>query len=118
MKTRTWRGRTSAGYGMRGIVAWRNPKLTAAMRQKQREREKDDSGIRPHHVHPRLTFPDGRRLEGVSRLVNPAPDDPQIVAADEDRVERNYLGRLLQVADEALHVKPSGEQRKRRGRPH
>jgi hypothetical protein len=53
-------------------------------------------------------------LKGVTRLVNPLPEEPKSSAPDQDATERDYLGRVLQVADRALrHVK-----RPRRGRPH
>jgi hypothetical protein len=47
--------------------------------------------------------------------VNPPKNDVEIVAQEEEPGERDYLGRLLNVADEALHrVKRGGEHRKRR----
>jgi hypothetical protein len=47
--------------------------------------------------------------------VNPRKNEPEIVAQEEEPDERDYLGRLLNVADEALHsVKRGGEHRKRR----
>jgi hypothetical protein len=49
--------------------------------------------------------------------VNPLGDEPEIVRREEDPVERDYLGRLLHVADEALHC-DKREHRKRRGRIH
>ena len=56
-----------------------------------------------------------QHLQGVARLVNPPKNDPEIVAQEEEPGERDYVGRLLNVADEALHsVKRGGEHRKRR----
>jgi hypothetical protein len=62
-------------------------------------------------------------LKGVSRLVNPPSDEPEIVAREKDSTEREYVGRLLHVADEALNndkndKNDKGEHRKRRGRIH
>jgi hypothetical protein len=58
-------------------------------------------------------------LKGVSRLVNPKDDDPEIVSAEEEEGESDYLGRLLHVADEALsHVRQGVSHRARRGRIH
>ena len=53
-------------------------------------------------------------------MVNPRDDDPEIASAEEEQGERDYLGRLLHVADEALrHVKKGTNQRpRRRGRIH
>ena len=56
-------------------------------------------------------------LKGVSRLVNPPSDEPETVAHEKDSTERDYVGRLLHVADEALN-NDKGESRKRRGRIH
>lgn len=56
-----------------------------------------------------------QHLEGVCRLLNPLKNEPEFVAREQDSVERDYLGRFLHVADEALHhVKRGGEHRKRR----
>ena len=58
-------------------------------------------------------------LKGVSRLVNPPDDDPEIVSAEKEEGERDYLGRLLHVADEALrHGRQGVSHRGRRGRIH
>lgn len=60
-----------------------------------------------------------QHLKGVSRLVNPKDDDPEIVSSEDDPGERDYLGRILRVADEALsHVKRGVSHRPRRGRIH
>jgi hypothetical protein len=59
-----------------------------------------------------------KNLKGISRLVIPQDDESEIVAAGEEQGERDYLGRLLRVADEALrHVKQS-VHRHTRGRIH
>src|SRR5437764_15216683 len=101
---------------MRGIAAVLGPELTVAMSQKQGA--KDDAGVGFNRSHPRVKTTDAQ-LEGVSRLVNPSTENAEIGAGEEDQVERDYLGRLLHVADEALqHVKRGGDHRKRRGRPH
>ena len=98
---------------MRGIVGFVDPRLTVGMRGRH------DAGIRRNNAHPRLTVGDKQQLQGVSRLVNPPATDAEIARGDEDPVERDYLGRLLHVADEALeNVKRGGDHRKRRGRPH
>ena len=77
-------------------------------------------GFRLNHSNPRSSKdPRQQHLKGVSRLVNPPDDDPEIVSAEEDQGERDYLGRLLHVADEALsHVKEGIVRRPRRGRIH
>lgn len=61
------------------------------------------------------TPPNQQQLKGASRLVNPRSSDPEIVAPEEDPGERDYLGRLLHAADEALHpVNRDRPHRKRR----
>lgn len=78
-------------------------------------------GFRSNHSHPPPgESPNQKNLKGISRLVNPRDEDDgsAVVAAGEEPDERDYLGRLLRVADEALsHVK-QGFQRHRRGRIH
>ena len=76
-------------------------------------------GFRSSNSHPPPgKNPAQKNLKGISRLVNPQDDDPEIVAAGEEPSERDYLGRLLRVADEALrHVKQT-VHRHRRGRIH
>jgi len=60
-------------------------------------------GIRANHPHSReARAPNEHYLKGVSRLVNPPSEDAEIVSGEEDPGERDYLGRLLRVADEAL----------------
>jgi hypothetical protein len=84
-------------------------------------------GFRSNHSHPPPEKnptplpeknPAQETLKGVSRLVNPRDDDSEIVAADEEPGERDYLGRLLRVADEALRHFAQGLHRHRRGRIH
>ena len=53
-------------------------------------------------------------LKGVARLVNPPADEQESSGLDQDATERDYLGRVLNVADRALRR----EKRARRGRPH
>src|SRR5690349_4150446 len=102
---------------MGGIAALPDPKLTAAMAHKQGGKDEAQLGL--NRSRPRLIAPNGKQLEGVSRLVNPSTEDGEIAAGEEDRVERDYLGRLLHVADEALqNVKPGADHPKRRGRHH
>jgi hypothetical protein len=77
-------------------------------------------GFRSNHTdadaHPEKS-PNQQNLKGIARLVNPREDDPAVVAAEEPG-ERDYLGRLLRVADEALRHVKQGFQRHRRGRIH
>jgi len=111
----------SAAYGMRGIVAFVDPQLTAVMRQKQARKEESLGVHLTHATTHGPTTANGQDLKGVSRLVNPQKEEPEVASAQDDPGERNYLGRLLHVADEALHqVKRDGNQRdrKRRGRVH
>ena len=61
------------------------------------------------HLHP-----GEQPLKGVTRLVNPPADDLESSAPDQDPSERDYLGRVLHVADQAL----SHAKRQRRGRPY
>ena len=98
---------------MRCIAAFPSPKLTTSVSQKH---PSPNGSTRPHRSSPpESTPPNQQHLQGVSRLVNPRKNDPEIVAREEEPGERDYLGRLLRVADEALHgVKRGGEHRKRR----
>jgi hypothetical protein len=98
---------------MRCIAAFPGSKLTTSMSQKH---SSPNGSTRPHRTSPReSTPPNQRHLQGVCRLVNPRKNDPEIVAREEEPGERDYLGRLLRVADEALHRgKRGGEHRKRR----
>ena len=76
-------------------------------------------GSRLNHSDPPSKEPDRQHLKGASRLVNPPEDAPEIVSPEEDESERDYLGRILRVADEALsHVKQGILRRQRRGRIH
>jgi hypothetical protein len=51
-------------------------------------------------------------LKGATRLVNPPADEQE--SPDQDPGERDYVGRVLHVADRAL----SHAKRPHRGRPH
>ena len=75
-----------------------------------------NGSTRPNRSDHRGPTPANQQhLQGVARLVNPRKNDPEIIAQEEEPDERDYLGRLLNVADEALHrVKRGGEHRKRR----
>jgi len=87
------------------------------MSQKQGGKDQP-RGIRISHSHG-AEAPSEQQLKGVWRLVNPPSDDPEIVSGEEDQGERDYLGRLLHAADEALrHVKRGFFHRTRRGRLH
>lgn len=71
-----------------------------------------------HQAHRGVATP-AEHLKGVCRLVNPPNSkDPEAVLPEQDSLERDYVGRLLHVADEALHTKSSPNHRKRRGRVH
>ncbi len=107
------RGKGALLYGMRCIAAFPGVTLTAIMSQKH---SIPNGSTRPNRSSTcGSTPPNQQHLQGVSRLVNPRKDDPEFVAREEDSVERDYLGRFLHVADEALHhVKRRGERRKRR----
>ena len=77
-------------------------------------------GFRLNHSHPSpQRDPNQLQLKGVSRLVNPRDDAPEIISQEEDQGERDYLGHLLRIADEALrHVKQGILHRHRRSRVH
>ena len=79
-------------------------------------------GFRSNHSDPPdlplEKSPIQQNLKGISRLVNPRDDDLEVFAADEEPGERDYLGRLLRVADEVLRQVKQGLQRHRRGRIH
>jgi hypothetical protein len=66
----------------------------------------------------------GQPIRGITRLVNPPDDDQEAISGEEDPVERDYLGRILHVADRALrqgkdgHTKDEVLHRTRRGRVH
>ncbi|HKW97265.1 MAG TPA: hypothetical protein VJN43_05995 [Bryobacteraceae bacterium] len=81
-----------------------------------RDESADKSGDIPlNHAQPRGSQrPNAQELKGVSRLVNPRGEDAELGAGEDDPGERSYLGRLLHIADEALHVKRRGNHRKRR----
>ncbi len=98
---------------MRCIAASLAVTLTAIMSEKH---SSPNGSMRPNRSNSRGSTPANQQhLDGVSRLVNPPKNDPEIVAQEEEPGERGYLGRLLNVADEALHrVKRGGEHRKRR----
>src|ERR1700732_1569248 len=107
------RGKGALFYRMRCIAAFPGVTLTASMSQKH---SSPNGSTCPNRSSPReSTPPNQQHLQGVSRLVNPRSSDPEIVAREEEPGERDYLGRLLHVADEALHpVKRDGTHRKRR----
>lgn len=73
-----------------------------------------------HVNHPeRGRNESGQPIRGITRLVNPPEDDHEVISAEEDPVERDYLGRILHVADRALRqVKEGVLHRTRRGRAH
>jgi len=47
-------------------------------------------------------------IRGIARLVNPPEDDHEVISAEEDLVDRAYLGHLLHVADRALRKAKAG----------
>ena len=77
-------------------------------------------GFRLNHSHsPSPKSPTQQHLKGASRLVNPPDDAPEIASSEEDDGERDYLGRFLRFADEALrHVKRGILRRHRPGHIH
>lgn len=77
-------------------------------------------GFRLNHSHPPPEKdPSKQHLKGASRLLNPRDDASEIVPPDEDQGERDYLGRFLRVADEALsQVKRGLLHRRKRSRIH
>jgi hypothetical protein len=106
-------GKGALLYGMRCIAAFAGVTLTAIMSEKH---SSPNGSTRPNRSNPRGSTPANQQhLQGVARLVNPLKNDPEVVASEEEPGERDYVGRLLNVADEALHsVKRGGEHRKRR----
>jgi hypothetical protein len=107
------RGKGALLYGMRCIAAFASVTLTAIMSEKH---SSPNGSTRPNRSDPRGSTPANQQhLQGVARLVNPPKNDQEIVAPEDEPGERDYLGRLLHVADEALHpVKRDGTHRKRR----
>lgn len=106
------RGKVAVDYGMRCIAGLRCRKLTVRMGHK---RPAKDEIIESNGAKPPGWTPNQQHLQGASRLVNPRKNDAEIVGREDDPVEQDYVGRLLHVADEALHrVKRGGEHRKRR----
>jgi hypothetical protein len=55
-------------------------------------------------------------IRGIARLVNPPEDDREGISGEEDQADCDYLGRILQVADRALHQAKEMLHRTRRGR--
>lgn len=70
--------------------------------------------IRTNHPRPHKATDTNEQLSGVSRLVNPKRPPHEPVADDKDPGERNYVGRLLEVADAALQTADTPDRRKRR----
>ena len=74
--------------------------------------------------HKRERSGGGQPIRGITRLVNPLEDDQEAISGEEDPVERDYLGRILEVADRALRLGKDGHtedevlHRPRRGRVH
>jgi hypothetical protein len=102
-------------YGMRCIAGVAHCRLTAIVSQKHSSRDELASVRLGHAQPPGSQPPNEKELKGVARLVNPRDDDADLGAGDDDPGERDYLGRLLHVADEALdRVKNRWNQRKRR----
>ena len=100
---------------MQRIAAFPGLQSTACMGHKH---SATNGSTRSNHRTQREPIrPNQQYLKGVSRLVNPPSDDPEILVPEEDAVERDYVGRLLHVADEALH-QDKRDHRKRRGRIH
>lgn len=99
-------------YCMRCIAASGVPRFTTVVNHGAGERV----GIRLNH--PRRSDGANERLKGVSRLVNPKPGDPELVSGEEDQGERDYLGRILHVADEVLHAKGTRARSRRNSRAH
>jgi hypothetical protein len=100
---------------MRCIAGFADSRLTAAVSQKHAGKD-DSTDVGLNHAQPPGSSPPKEKeLKGVARLVNPRGDDAELGVSDDDPGERDYLGRLLHVADEALdRVKSRWNQRKRR----
>ena len=86
-----------------------NGSVSAAQPSKQ-----DRAHIRLHWAHARETRSSKDELKGVARLVQPRHDESEMILAEENESERDYLGHLLQIADDALHIKGSRAHGKRR----
>lgn len=70
-----------------------------------------------HEHHERNGSGSGKPIRGIARLVNPPEDDHEVISGEADQVERDYLGRILHVADRVLRqVKDGVFHRTRRGR--
>jgi hypothetical protein len=75
-------------------------------------------GIRLNQPNRRKHEDASEHLDGVTHLVNPRRPDADLDPEHEDQGERHYVGRILKVADQALHAKETHDHRKRRGRLH
>jgi hypothetical protein len=69
-----------------------------------------------HHEHGRSGS--GQPIRGITRLVNPPKENLEGISGEEDQVERDYLGRILHVADRALRQAKEVFHRTRRGSVH
>ena len=102
-------------YRMQRIAAFASLQSTASMGHKH---SAPNGSTRSNHRNQSEPIrPNQQYLKGASRLVNPPSDEAEALAREEDPVERDYVGRLLHVADEALHH-DKREHRKRRSRIH
>jgi len=74
-------------------------------------------GTRSNH-HERGRSANEQPIRGAAHLVNPPEDSPDAAPGSEDEVERDYLGRILHVADRALRQAKEVFHRTRRGSVH
>ena len=105
-------GEVMRTYGMRCIAASHGPKLTVCVGHKRAGR---GEAMRSESSNSGAATLNQQHLQGVCRLLNPLHREPEFVAREKDGGERDYVGRWLHVADEALHsVKRDAPHRKRR----
>lgn len=71
------------------------------------------------NTHQRGGNGSAQPIRGITRLVNPPEEDHEVISGEADPVERDYVGRILHVADRALRQMKDGVfRRTRRDRVH